>query len=316
MSRFLAQHLRQALALARPNPTGSAVGPKRATGTDLADIVTRAKSLSDSTSTDEVTVRSIHHLSCTGGTMITKCVASMANTLVLNEIDFRSAIPTHNGATRFAPTDVVSLLRQSDGEITPELIDRIFNDTIEILLNEERKRGRSLILRDHSHSHFLWGQTIRSGPTLRETLLERFGVKSVVTLRDPLDSYVSMAKQDWHTHFAPSNFDEYCRRYLVFLDRYEDVPKIKYEDFVTKPKRVMQQICKHLDLDYFSEFDRVFSTFQFSGDSGRSSGEISSRQRPPFSDAFKQEVKASTNYKRLIKQVHYPHFNVDPTTKS
>ena len=286
--------------------------PRRAisVGTDLNSALSRALELAQSAQNENAidrpeTVRTIHHLSCMGGTLITKCVASMANTLVLNEIDFQSPIPTRKTTANFAPTDAVSLLRQGDTDVSTAVISKLFTDTVATLLGEERKCGRNLVLRDHSHGHFLWGPSVRAGPTLRDLLHDRFEVKSVVTIRDPVDSYVSMVKAGWHTHFHPSTFDEYCRRYLKFLESYRGVPVIKYEAFAARPKQVMRRMCRLLDLEYFADFKEVFDSFQFSGDSGRSSAVIATRKRAAEAENLRIEARSSNYYKTVIELTKY-----------
>ena len=65
-------------------------------------------------------IRTIHHFSCTGGTMLAKCIASMANTVVLNEVDPLSAIPFRGDLDRFNPTDLVALMHQSGSPPEPD----------------------------------------------------------------------------------------------------------------------------------------------------------------------------------------------------
>lgn len=273
---------------------------------NIHEALAAARRLSDvSPKLQTVPVRTVHHLSCTGGTLVSKCIASMANTLVLNEVDFQSPIPSRNGFGNFAPTDAVSLLRQGDNDVGAEEIANLFADTVATLRHREWRRGRDLVLRDHTHSYFLWGEEVRDGPTMKEILETRFPVRALVTIRDPIDTFASIVKNEWHTHFRPSTFDEFCRRHLLFLKSYRDVPIIKYEAFVSQPKQIMKEICRVLELDYFEQFTGVFDSFDFSGDSGRSSGEISPRPRSEAAEALKEEARASRHYSDLISETGY-----------
>ena len=250
-------------------------------------------------------VRTIHHLSCTGGTLLSKCIASMSNVLLLNEIDYSSDIIRSRKHPQFTPTDLISILHQSDAGDDPDIVEQLFVSDISLLLAEQTKIGRVLVLRDHSHSHFLVNDVKPERPTLLELARQHFAVKSMVSVRDPVDSYASMALMGWHKHFSPSTFDEYCRRYILFLDRHKDVPVIKYEDFVEEPKSVMQEICRLLELEYFSGFESVYDSFHFSGDSGRKGGEIKPRARRPFLPAYVEEIAQSENYQVLRHRLGY-----------
>ena len=250
-------------------------------------------------------IRTIHHLSCTGGTLFAKCIAAMPNMLMLNEVDPLSPLPLQDGKSPFSPSDMISLLRQGDPNTSPELLQRLFLHDIGLIYQEQTSIGNSLVLRDHAHSHFLDGKTVPDRPTLREIIAQEFPVKSILTVRDPIDSFLSMQIQGWHKLFSPPTFEEYCRRYLVFLEKYEGVDIIKYEDFVANPRKVMQKICRSLELDYMVDFQNLFSVFQFSGDSGRGGDVIEARPRREISNEIAEEIQNSTAFKLLRENLNY-----------
>lgn len=251
-------------------------------------------------------IRTIHHFSCTGGTLFAKCLAAMANTLVLNEIDLHSTMtPSANGQAPFTPTDMISLVRQGDQAPDPELISDLFLADLAVLRETQWKIGRSVVLRDHSHSHFLTGSEVRSQPTLLETVASRFPTRSVVTVRNPIDSWLSMQKQGWHETFQPSTFDEYCRRYLSFLQKFHGVPIVRYEDLVTNPEETMIAVCDHLNLAYTPNFKELLGLFKFSGDSGRTSQEIAPRSRRQISAAQQSHLSQLAEYTVVAKQLGY-----------
>lgn len=251
-------------------------------------------------------IRTLHHFSCTGGTLFAKCVASMANVLVLNEIDPHSPLGSaaSQGTPAFTPTDMISLLRQADPNLSGDMITELFLHDIAVIRDEQAKIGRRVVLRDHSHGHFLTGETVRNERTLQELVAEVFPVRSVVTVRHPADSYASMEKRNWHRHFAPSSFAEYCGRYEQFLDRYHGVPIIRYEDLTAEPEKTMTTLCKHLDLPFNSGFETCFNVFKFSGDSGRKADTIVTR---PGDERVRQRVSHGLGqpYRRLLDRLGY-----------
>lgn len=252
-------------------------------------------------------IRTIHSLSCTGGTLFAKCIASMPNAVVLNEIDLHSPLGfPRRGRVRFSPTDVIALLRQSGAKLEPDLINELFLSNLDVLYRAFWRKGQQLVLRDHAHSHFLYGGNDNEAPTLAENVQSTFPVLSVLTVRDPADSWSAMVRQGWQTHFAPATFDEYCRRYLVFLRRYESVRVFKYERFVADPETVMHEICDVLALSYFPDFQNVFSVFRFSGDSGRGGTKVTAHPRREPSDALRTAARSSVHYRHLIERLEYP----------
>jgi hypothetical protein len=125
-----------------------------------------------------------------------------------------------------------------------------------------------------------------------------------VTVRNPIDSYLSLLHNDW-VHFKPATFEEYCRRYMKFLDDHSGVPVVRYEDFVADPHRLMQRMCDALDLPFNSSFMGEFSRFKFSGDSGRSSDVIEPRSRREYGGDFYVEVRASKVFQDLARRLGY-----------
>lgn len=259
---------------------------------------------------EPVIVRSIHHFSCAGGTMLAKCIASMANTIVLNEVDPLSDIPFRGELDQFKPTDIAALLHQSGSPPDPSLLAGLFSNSIKQVSEHLNSLGKTIVLRDHTHGHFLYGAGRDNQFTLKTILAEAdVATISLVTVRHPARSYQSMVKAGWDAHLTPNTFEEYCNRYLSFLEAYSGTPIVRYEDFVADPEKVMQTICDLLDLQYFDGFQDVFDSFKFSGDSGRSSGVIEARPPSPIADDIKQQMNSSA-YRDLVRNLGYQ----DPIT--
>lgn len=247
-------------------------------------------------------LRIVHHLSCVGGTLITKCIASMANILVLNELDYHSSLTSiAQGHPSFAPSDMVSLLRQGDVEISSDLISQLLIENLRTVISDQRAIGRTVLVREHSHGLFLVGDAPMPHHSLQAILSMNFPVRAIVTVRDPAESYLSMVNAGWHTHFEPSNFGEYAKRYHAFLDAHDETPIVQYEALARTPEQSMQDICKHLDLQYFPDFQQVFGLFQFSGDSGRGGRSIKLYKAREDADKF----RTHSSYRDLADRLGY-----------
>lgn len=249
-------------------------------------------------------IRTVHHFACTGGTLISKCIASMPNTQLLSEVDPLSCLGDTESNPQFAPSDIAKLMRQSTHGASPELIGELFLNNLQIIHLKSVNAGLRLILRDHAHSHYCAGDDVPNRATLRNLVASIFATLSVVTVRDPIDSYLSLQNNGW-IHFTPVSFDEYCRRYLAFLNDYEGVEIIRYEDFVAQPEKVMQDLCEILKLPFNPSFQDIFSVHKITGDSGRSSGIIEARARRPLDKQTSDEFEASSMYKKLCSVLGY-----------
>ncbi|MDR7125932.1 sulfotransferase [Pseudotabrizicola sp. 4114] len=247
-------------------------------------------------------VRLVHHLACTGGTLISRCLAALPNVRLLSEVDPLSQI---NEKVMFVPTDIVRLSRKASRPVSSEVETQIFRAGLEVVRQDCRNLGLDLVLRDHSHGAFDFGSYRPDRPTLREMLQDHMPLRSLVTVRHPLDSFLSLVKMGWDKHFVPATLDEYARRYHLFLDRHDAFDMLRYEDFLEDPRAHLRQACATLDLTYSDGFTELFQAFTLSGDSGRSSGRIGARPRQPIPDQMEDQRQKSENYAKLCARLGY-----------
>ena len=249
-------------------------------------------------------VRTLHHFACTGGSLISKCLAALPNVQLLSEVDPLSVIPLRPGRPIFSPTDMATLLRQSTRGTRQDLLIELFHRQISLVHEDALLQGQRLLIRDHAHSHFCDGPDVPQRPNFRALLPGGMTVRSVVTVRHPLESFAALANNGWIS-FEPGTLDDYCRRYILFLDSYADVPVVHYEDFVRHPESTMQRLCEILDLRYEAQFTDLFSVFQISGDSGRTGGVISPRSSRPEVGRLGDEAQASQCFLQLVARLGY-----------
>jgi hypothetical protein len=248
-------------------------------------------------------IRIIQHLSCTGGTLISKCLTAMPNVVLLSEVHPLSRLHV-DSRPRFAPTDITYLALWGGFPFIDELSEKIFRADIDVISQHVRQLGKYLVIREHSHSDFMVGESPTGFSTIKELLKEDYPVLSVVTVRHPVDSYLSLLNNGW-VHFVPETFDEYCRRYLLFIEQNEGLPVCKYEEFVQDPETELKALCDALDLPFNEDFEDVFDLNIMSGDSGRSSAVIAKRERRSYDDSFRTELRESSGYSELCKRLAY-----------
>lgn len=258
---------------------------------------------------DAEPIRTIHHFACTGGTLISKCIAALPNVQLLSEVDPLSTLPHGPKKSKFVPTDMIGLMRRSSRGADERLLLNIFCNSLRLIYEDCAARGLRLVLRDHAHSQFCTGAEIPDRPSLRQALpfgtAVKSAVKSLVTVRHPLDSYLSLVANGWR-HFQPQSLDEYAKRYLAFLEHYRDAPLVRYEEFIINPTLSMGHICQHLDIPMNPDFVDLFSLVELSGDSGRRSHFIGTRERRKLDESIVAETGASSHYLRLCDVLSYP----------
>ena len=240
-------------------------------------------------------ILTIHHLSATGGPLISKCLAAMPNVVLLSETN-----PTARPNV-FDPFDPIQQL-QKYNFLSDEDYQNIFLDRIAFIVDKCIENQKKLIIRDHSHSDFLRRQ-VTNPPSLLNTISEKYKVKPLITLRNPIDSWLSIGIKGWDR--GVETFDNYCNRYLKFLDAYSSDPYYLYEDFLEQPDRILSSICEYYGIDFDEDYKKNFFKIKLTGDSGRTSPEITPRPRRDYSEEFAQEVRNSKNFAEICNRLGY-----------
>ena len=262
---------------------------------------------------DQTPVRVIHHFACSGGTLLSRCIEAMPNTVLLSEIDPLSPIPLWK--VDFAPYD---LIRQSQTSLRPldeTGVIETFLASLEAMNASHARTGRRLVIRDHTHSHFCTEIAPEDRPTIGEMIQERFPLRSLITVRHPLDSFLSLRSNGW-VHFRPDTLDEYCRRHNLFLDAYADAPILRYEDFIADPDSGARRIVEMLELPFTSHWRDLLPVIEVSGDSGRKSDTIELRPRRRVSEDLLSEADESQSYATLCSRLDYNQSPEEPPVRT
>lgn len=252
------------------------------------------------------TMRAVHHLACSGGTLIARAIAAQPNTLVLSELDpFTSLMQQGNF---YPPTDLIQSARSAARSLPADVTAEMFLAGLDTLSRTLGPKGTRVVLRAHSHSHFHTQSGIADRPALNELLRPRFETRQIVTVRHPLDCWLGLEHNGW-MHFQPATFDEYCRRTEAFLSATEGLPRFCYEDFVSDPENILSKMLAALDIPVAPDWQDHMGDNRLSGDSGRSGLSIAPRPRRELSPELIQAASQSAAYARLCVELG---FDPDP----
>lgn len=303
MVRNLSESIDQALSLLHAyGPASKSVEPPPQSA--LMGLVDQCRHMCAQPNIANEPVRTIHHFACTGGTLVSKCIAAMPNIQLLSEVDPLSTLALRADKPLFSPTDLITRVRQSTRGADDETLIRLFLKGMSVLQASATDVGHRLVIRDHAHSQFCSHQNADQRPTLLEIVRQQYATLSILTVRDPVESYTSLRANNW-LHFEPATYDEYCSRYLAFLQRYEGIPVFKYEDITGNTIPTMQKICAELHIPYQDQFENLFGAFELTGDSGRKSDQIETRKLIVPDEKLQAEIEASNHHKQLAKILHY-----------
>lgn len=239
----------------------------------------------------------LHHQACTGGTLFSKCLAALPDLALISEIHPYYIVPEP-----FSPSAPVDQYQQSYGALPRDLLADHFRNQMDVLARHAACGGKTLCIRDHSHHDYMRADIAPDQPV--RDFMSGVAAASLVTIRHPLDSFLSLQKAGW-TRGIGDSLAEYASRYHRFLDDFADVPQIRYEDLTTTPEDTMRQMTEILGLTYDPAFLQRFAGNRFSGDSGRSGAQIAPRARRAVPDAVKAQQSAEA-YRSLCDRMGYP----------
>ncbi|MDP5143082.1 hypothetical protein ORJ00_10030 [Rheinheimera baltica] len=249
-------------------------------------------------------LRIIHHFACSGGTLISKCIAAQPNVFLLSELHPTTRLGFNANKGTYTPRDVITQALYSQIPEVDKLAEQLFVENIIATEKHVRERGGYLVIRAHTHADYCTTIEIPEVDTISRLLSPHFEIKNVITLRNPIDSFSSLRKNGW-VHFEPDNFDEYCKRLYNFLKGFDFGDVFRYEDFVIDPIPHMKRMCGAYSLQLNDMFEDVFSQFIVSGDSGRSSDLIGVRDRVELPSSDICIMKQSYWFKKLAKDYNY-----------
>lgn len=269
---------------------------------DTQSLIARCGQVCDKYQLKKPVIRVIHHLACSGGTLISKCISAMPNVFLLSEVHPYSDLALGKDKPKYAPSDVISLTKYAGIPKQKELAGKLFKQSIDQVYQHVENHGGILVLRDHTHADFNTQEPLPEISSLVSLLEDDYEVKSVLTLRNPIDSYASLVRLGW-VHFEPQSFDEYCRRLLLLVEHFKSEQIFKYEEFLKEPQKEMQAITRALELPFNENFEDVFGIFNVTGDSGRSGDIISQRKRRVLSSSLELEIEESSSFKEIQRNI-------------
>ena len=246
--------------------------PKHGLIAGTESLLERCENVVNRKKDEKPVLRVIHHLACSGGTMFSKCISALPNVYLLSEVHPYVSTGMSVG------TDIATLAKYANVPSYEELAAELFKQSISTVYNAVNKAGGVLVLREHTHADFSMQSEPPANSSLVSLLENDYDIRSVLSVRNPIDSYSSLVRNGW-VSFKPSTFEEYCRRLLLLVNQYSEGQIFSYEEFLQSPKEKMQMIANYLQLPYDSSFEDTFGIFKVTGDSGRSADTIGNRDR-------------------------------------
>lgn len=265
-----------------------------------------------------MSIRIIHHWACSGGTIISRSIASLQNVVLLSEVHPLAYLRLAKPELRYTPTDIVQQLCLPHNEADPALCIAAWRGAITALAQKVVENHKVLVLRNHSHIDFFTGAEPEAEHFITRVLKDTHAIDALLTVRHPLDSWISIQRQNWDQHFRFGTFEEFCYRAILLVQASEGLPIIRYEEFSRNPQKGLEAACKCLKINSTTLLPLALNDVKLSGDSGRCSNQIQPRSRRPIPEAVQAEIQAMnqhgypSSYLQLCSRLGY---NSDPNAQ-
>ncbi len=251
-------------------------------------------------------IRILHQLPRSGGTLISKCLGSMQNVVLLSEIhpDITMKLAVLKQADQW-----FHLLTPSDHEWLKKNEPLAFSDRISLLARRCKKNGQTLVLRDWSHIDFIAVPFV-SAPgyqlTSAKLLQGKFSVCNTAIVRHPFDQWGSLIKRD--VMKGRLSAQEFLHGYLRFAECCVDIGFVRYEDFTDDPDTWLRVLCKRLTIPFDPGYQhRWYRYTKLTGDVQDSRGRTKierSPQHTPDPDLLAQFTE-NNDYRKAISLLGY-----------
>jgi len=257
-------------------------------------------------------IRIVHHLARTGGTLISRCLASMDGVVLLSEIHPAGVAimhpqydPLYQAATWYRLFDDRELAER--GRTTA---DR-FADVILEIAERAHAAGRALVIRDWTHLDFV-GVPFRLETTGRlETaavLAPHAALRTCATVRHPIHQWLSLRRILGGRELAMERYLAGCR---AFAEQAARIGFFRYEDFLADPAGQLERISGALALHFDPGFiDRWSSYRNVTGDPpGADEAKATIRPLRPrlLPPGLAPRFAANEDYRKTIELLGYDH---------
>jgi len=257
--------------------------------------------------TAQPAIRVLHHMARSGGTVISKCLATMDGVVLLSEIHpagIRMFNPLQQAHEWFGLLADADLRAVQNGGIG-------FQEGIALIHERCVEQGKILLLRDWTHLDFT-AVPFLSRPsyqlTLADVLKERLPLVNTTTVRHPIHQWRSLSQLPIMREKL--TLDTFLEGYRRFAEYCVQIGFIRFEDFTDDTERQLRILCGRLAINYDEAWRERWGTYtKITGDSGRQQGkaEIKPPSHKTVEPALLNAFANNADYRHSLKLLGYEH---------
>ena len=217
-------------------------------------------------------IRLIHNLPRSGGTIISKCLAAQKDVILLSEIH-REGVAMRKkmggDATFFDPINQCQKWNNLFGDNEYKKICNSsynFEEKIDLIYKKTELANKKLIIRDWAFLDFFGKPFIE--PSYKNSLAEAFNKKfeilNLYIIRHPLELFISCYKTlDFFKYYDLSFFFNGYRNYFLNASKNNI---FTYENFLLEPEKNLKNMCNILKVDYEDNYLSKLKDINLTGD--------------------------------------------------
>ena len=259
------------------------------------------------------TIRIIHNLPRSGGTIISKSISAQEGIVLLSEIhpqgiNIREKMgdtpddgdPLHQFQSWYKLFDDKDYIKIKSSNLN-------FLDKIKIINEKAKKQKKILVLRDWSFIDF-FGKPFTE-PTqknsLIDTLLKNFKIRNIFLIRDPIEMYISCNRR---LAFFSNNysFDTFLDGYSLYIKNIERDKFVEFEKFIQNPTQILKKISKILDFDFDENYNQNLGNINITGDLGASGASTIENKKSMFNlldENQKEKINKNKKYREIKRKL-------------
>ena len=242
------------------------------------------------------TIRLIHNLPRSGGTIISKCLGAQKDVILLSEIHPKAFLISQKMGAHSPSFDPIfqsqtwNNLFEKDEYKKISNSDLKFEEKIDLIFEKTELVNKKLIIRDWAFVDFFGKPFIEPSykNSLFEILNKKYNVLNLYIVRNPLRLYEScfnnfgFFRRDYNPDFFIKGYKNY------FLNASKNNIFV-FENFILQPEKSLKNMCKTLKIDYDKNYLNKLKDVHLTGD-------------PNAKNSANISTKTSVSKKKLIKE--------------
>ena len=203
------------------------------------------------------TIRLIHNLPRSGGTIISKSLGAQKDVILLSEIHPKGFEISKKFGAKTPIFDPIFQSQKWNNLFKEEEYKKIcssdfkFDEKIDLIYEKTELANKKLIIRDWAFVDYFGKPFIE--PTYKNSLLEilnkKYEILNLYIMRDPLKVYTSCLNNlvFFGKHY---DFDFFLKGYRNFLLNINKTNICIFENFIKEPEKNLQKMCNILKIQY------------------------------------------------------------------